>query len=86
VLHPSTPNTNGTAIQISPEDEVYTDTSYPQSMWRQFQVLCKRSFICSLRDKVCYSKIGKSPDVQIFLTNLNMIEKLIYHIKYNHAA
>jgi len=81
MLHPAAPNTNGTAVQISPEDEVYTDTSYPQSVWRQFQVLCKRSFICSLRNKVCYSKIEKSPDIQIFLTNLNTAEKLKYRFE-----
>lgn len=61
MLHPAAPNRNGTAIQISPEDEVYTDTSYPQTMWRQFLVLTKRSFLCSLRDKVCHSNIRKSP-------------------------
>jgi len=71
MLHPSTPNKNHTAIQISPEDEVYTDTSYPQSMWRQFQVLYRRSFLCSRRDKVCYNNIGKSPVLEIFLRNLN---------------
>ncbi|GFG35132.1 hypothetical protein Cfor_09619 [Coptotermes formosanus] len=52
ILQPKAPNINGTAIQISPEDEIYKDTSYAQSVWRQFQVLCRRSFLCSLRDKI----------------------------------
>jgi hypothetical protein len=53
MLHPTTPKENDTAIQIYTENEVYARTSYPQSTWKQFQVLLKRSLLCSLRDKVC---------------------------------
>jgi hypothetical protein len=81
MLHPSIPNTNSTAIQISPQDEVHTDTSYPQSVWRQFQVLSRRSFLCSQRDKVCYNNTGKSPFLEIFLRNLNQTKKFRNHFK-----
>jgi len=86
MLHPSIPNTNSTAIRISPEDEVYADTSYPQSVWRQFQVLCRRSFLCSRRDKVRYNNVGKSPILEIFLRNLNQTEKFIYHIQIQYKT
>jgi hypothetical protein len=86
MLHPSTPNINSTAIHISPEDEVCTDSSYPQSVWRQFQVLYRRSFLCSRRDKVCYNNGGKSPVLEIFLRNLNQIENFIYHIQIQYKT
>lgn len=53
MLHLTTQNWNDTAIQICTEKEVYAGTSYPLSGWKQFQVLLKRSLMCSLRDKVC---------------------------------
>jgi hypothetical protein len=86
MLQPKAPNINGTAIQISPEDEVYKDTSYAQSVWKQFQILCRRSFVCSLRDKVCYSNIGKSPVLQVSLRNLNKTEKFIYRTQIQHGT
>jgi hypothetical protein len=83
MLHTVTPNMNSTAVQISPEDEVYTDTGYPQSVWRQFQVLCRRSFLCSQRDKVCYNNIGKLPVLEMFLRNLNKTEKSYITFRYS---
>jgi hypothetical protein len=83
MLHRAAPNMNSTAIQISPVAEVSTDTSYPQSVWRQFQVLCRRSFLCSRRDVVCYNNIQKLPVLEMFLTNLNKTEKSYITFRYS---
>ncbi|PNF43079.1 ATP-binding cassette sub-family G member 4 [Cryptotermes secundus] len=48
----SASNKNGTVIQVCTENEVSIKTSYPQPMWKQFQILLRRSVLCTLRDKL----------------------------------